>query len=136
MTSPHTEEQRQLIEEGKAYLARLHDIDISTSKLGAEVLYNMVCLGIEAIFTGVLLKHDCIIDHSNIFRLLRELDKREDVPMYDPWMKTAKLMARFQSYCSLEVVKIKIPNESELKEMFDFGFGVEKYAKSLENSLF
>lgn len=130
----HTEEQRKLISEGIEYLEKLHTIDLDESKLGSEVIYNMVCLGIEAVFTGVLLKHDCIIDHSNIFRLLRELKEREEVPLYDEWMKTAKLMARFQSYCSLEVVEIKIPDKNQLKEMFEFGFGVEKYAKEQEKS--
>lgn len=125
----HTEEQQKLIDEGLAYLGQLHGINIEESKLGAEVLYNMVCLGIEAVFTGILLKYDCVIDHSNIFRLLRELDQREDVPLFDAWMKTAKYMARFQSYCSLEVIKVKIPNKDELKEMFEFGYGVETYAK-------
>lgn len=127
----HTEEQRKLISEGIAYLEQLHGINLEESKLGAEVIYNMVCLGIEAIFTGVLLKYDCIIDHSNIFRLLRELKEREELPLYDEWMKTAKLMARFQSYCSLDIVAVKIPDKNQLKEMFEFGFGVENYAKRL-----
>ena len=125
----HYEDPQQLIDEGVEFLEKLHGVDADKSILGKEVLYNMVCLGIEAVFTGKLLAYDAVIDHSNIFRLLRELGQREAVPHYDDWMATAKLMAKFQSYCSLEVVKVKIPNKNELEMMFKFGFEVEEFAK-------
>lgn len=121
-----TEEQTKLIGEGIDYIDRLQDIDISNSKLGSEVLYNMVCLGVEAIFTGVLLKYDCVIDHSGIYRLLRELKTREDVPQ--DWDGTAKLMGRFQTYCSLDIIPAKIPTDGELRQMFDFGTSVKQFA--------
>lgn len=124
------EDPQHLINEGVEYLEKLHGVDVDKSILGKEVLYNMVCLGIEAVFTGKLLAYDAVIDHSNIFRLLRELGQREDVPHYDAWMDTAKLMAKFQSYCSLEVVEVKIPNKNELNRMFEFGFEVESFAKA------
>lgn len=129
LSDDYTKEQRQLICNGIAYFDRLHAIDLESSKLGSEVIYNMVSLGIEAVFTGILLKYDCILDHSNIFRLLSELGEREELPLYDKWMSTAKLMAKFQSYCSLEITEIKIPNKNELNTMFEFAFEVEKYAK-------
>ncbi len=71
----------------------------------------MVCLGVEAVFTGKLLEYDAVLDHSNIFRLLRELVSREKLPLYDKWMKTTKLMAKFQSYCTFEITEVKIPNK-------------------------
>lgn len=123
------EDPKQLIRKGVKYIEKLHTVDIEKSILGKEVLHNMVCLGIEAVFTGKLLAYDTVIDHSNIFRLLYELGQREDLPLYDEWMVTAKLMARFQSYCTLEITEVKIPNEDELKKMFEFGFEVEEYAE-------
>lgn len=124
------ENPQQLINEGLEFLEKLHGVDVDKSILGKEVLYNMVCLGIEAIFTGKLLAYDAVIDHSNIFRLLRELGQREDVPHYESWMATAKLMAKFQSYCSLDIVEVKIPNKKELEQMFGFGFEVENFVKT------
>jgi hypothetical protein len=126
-----TKEQRKLMSEGIDYLERLHGIDIDTSKLGDEVVYNMVCLGVEAVFTAVLLSYDCIIDHSGILRLIREIENQQNKPMPQDWIETSRLMSSFQSYCSLEVVKIKIPTKDELKQMFVFGDNVQKYAKQL-----
>lgn len=121
-----TEEQSKLIGEGIDYLDRLKSVDVANNKLGSEVLYNMVCLGVEAIFTGVLLKYDCVIDHSGIYRLLRELKTREDVP--ENWDVTAKLMGRFQTYCSLDIIPAKIPTDAELLQMFEFGDSVRGFA--------
>ena len=127
----HSVEQRKLMREGIDYLERLHDIDIEESKLGDEVIYNLVCLGVEAVFTSILLSYDCVIDHSGILRLLREMEKQHNKPMPQEWVETARLMSSFQSYCSLEVVKIKIPTKDELRRMFVFGGEVEKYAKEM-----
>lgn len=123
------EEQRKLMREGIDYLERLHDINIDESKLGDEVIYNMVCLGVEAVFTAILLDYDCVIDHSGILRLLREMENQKNKPMPQEWVETARLMSSFQSYCSLEVVKIKIPTKDELKQMFKFGAEIEEFAK-------
>lgn len=128
------EEQIKVMSQGIEYLEQLHGIDIEKSKLGDEVIYNLVCLGIEAVFTAVLLEYDCVIDHSGIIRLLREIENQKNKPMPQQWVKTAQLMSSFQSYCSLEVVEIKIPTKKELKEMFIFGEDVENYAKELKNA--
>lgn len=127
-----TNDQHKLLGEGIDYLERLHQINIEESKLGEEVIYNMVCLGVEAVFTAVLLSYDCVIDHSGILRLLRELENQQNKPLPELWVDTARLMSSFQSYCSLEVVKIKIPTKEELTRMFFFGKEVENYAKSLK----
>jgi len=127
----YSDEQRKLLGEGIDYLERLHSIDIDESKLGDEVIYNLVCLGVEAVFTAILLSYDCVIDHSGILRLLREMENQQNKPMPEHWVNTARLMSSFQSYCSLEVVKIKIPTKDELKQMFAFGDEVEKLAKEV-----
>lgn len=125
-----SKEQKKLMSDGMAYLKQLHDIDIDESKLGNEVVYNMVCLGVEAIFTSILLGFDCVIDHSGILRLLREFEKQKDKPLPQNWIEAARLMSSFQSYCSLEVVKkIKIPDNDQLKQMFAFALEVEAFVE-------
>lgn len=122
-----TQEQKQLITEGVAYIDRLQKIDVTKSKLGSEVLYNMVCLGIESVLTGVLLKYDCVIDHSSIFRLLMELEKRESIPL--SWKDSAKALARYNTYCSFERIVTKLPTNEELDRFFAFAFDVSAQYK-------
>ena len=89
------ENPQQLIDEGLEFIAKLHGVDVDKSILGKEVLYNMVCLGIEAVFTGKLLAYDAVIDHSNIFRLLRVLGHLEEILRYVQWVAIAKLIIVF-----------------------------------------
>ncbi len=129
----NTAAEIKLLNQGIKYLERLHEIDISGSQLGDEVIYNLVFLGVEAVFTAMLLKYDCVIDHRDLFCLLREIEKQQNKAMPKQWVETSKLMSNFQRYCSLEVIKAKIPTKKELKEMFVFGEDVENYAKEMKS---
>ena len=114
--------------EGLSYLEKTHGIDPSKSKLGAEVLYNMVSLGIESVLTHVLMGYDKMVDHSGIFFMLKELSKVEEVN--PEWEVRARYMGRFQSYCSLEPIPVKIPTHDELLDIIKFGMSVEEYGRA------
>lgn len=120
-------ENKEILNEGIAYLAKLDKMDPHESKLGSEVLYNFVSLGIEAVLTAVLMNHNKMVDHSGISRMLRELAKVEEVD--DSWIETARFMNRFQSYCSLEPIPVQVPTKEELVRIIEFGKSVELYAK-------
>lgn len=123
-------ENKQLLDEGIAYLAKLHKVDPEKPKLGAEVTLNFVSIGIESVLTAVLMGYDKLVDHSGILMLLRELEKVE--PVNQTWIDTARMMNKFQSYCTLEKVEIKIPTTEELKKIVAFGLSVEEYAKGIK----
>ena len=125
-------ENKEILNEGLAYLTKLDKMNPHESKLGSEVLYNFVSLGIEAVLTAVLMNHNKMVDHSGISRMLRELAKVEEVD--ESWIETARFMNRFQSYCSLEPIPVKVPSKDELVRIIEFGKSVELYAKKmLEN---
>ncbi len=116
------------LKEGIAYLEKLKGVDPSKSKLGAEVLYNFICLGIESVLTAVLMENGKVVDHSGIGNLIRELKNVEEV---DPmWVDTARYMNRFNSYCSMEPIAAKIPNNDELKQFIVFGLSVLEYGQA------
>ncbi|MDA3891715.1 MAG: hypothetical protein PF517_08645 [Salinivirgaceae bacterium] len=117
----------QILQEGITYLSKLDKINPETSKLGSEVIYNFVSLGIEAVLTAVLMDYNKMVDHSGISKMLRELQTVEDVDK--GWIETARFMNRFQSYCSLEPIPVKIPTHEDLTKIIDFGKNVEIYAK-------
>ncbi len=119
-------ESNEILNEGISYLEKLDKMDPYTSKLGTEVIYNFVSLGIEAVLTAVLMENNRMVDHSGISRLLRELAKVEEVDQ--TWVDTARFMNRFQTYCSLEPIPVKIPNKDELVRIIAFGKSVETYA--------
>jgi hypothetical protein len=119
--------ENETLQEGLDYLSKLEKIDPATSKLGSEVIYNFVSLGIESVLTAVLMAHNKMVDHSGISKMLRELETVEAVDK--AWMETARFMNRFQSYCSLEPIPVKIPNNEELMKIINFGKSVEKYGK-------
>lgn len=91
------------------------------------MLYNFVSIGIESVLTAVLMSHNKMVDHSGISQLLRELEKVEKVD--SEWIKTARAMNRFQSYCSLEPIPAKIPNADDLTNIVNFGLSVESYGQ-------
>jgi len=125
-------ENKQLLDEGKAYLAKLHKVDPEKPKLGAEVTLNFVSIGIESVLTAVLMGYDKVVDHSGILMMLRELEKVE--PVNPDWIDTARMMNKFQSYCTLEKVEIKIPSTDELKRIVAFGLSVEAYAQKIKSN--
>lgn len=114
--------------EGLDYLSKLKNVNPATSKLGPEVLYNFVSLGIESVLTAVLMDHNKMVDHSGISHMLRELESVE--PVKEEWKEIARYMNRFQSYCSLEPIPVKIPNIEELSRIIDFGIDVAEYANA------
>lgn len=120
-------ETKTILAEGLMYLNKLHNIDPKNSKLGTEVLYNFVSIGIESVLTAVLMSHNKMVDHSGISMLLRELQKVEKVD--DNWLETARAMNRFQSYCSLEPIPVKTPNADEITEIVNFGLSIESYGR-------
>jgi len=120
-------ENKEILNEGLSYLNKLDKMDPYESKLGSEVLYNFVSLGIEAVLTAVLMSYNKMVDHSGISGMLRELAKVEKVDQH--WIDTARFMNRFQSYCSLEPIPVKIPTKDELVRIIEFGKSVEIYAK-------
>ncbi len=114
--------------EGLNYLKKTSKIDAATTKLGAEVVYNMVSLGIEAVLTHVLMSYDKIVDHSGISMMLRELESVEEVP--EEWKSSARFMNKFQSYCSLEPIPAKVPDVEQLVKIIGFGKMIEAYGLS------
>lgn len=120
-------QNKETLLEGISYLEKLDKIDPKTSKLGSEVIYNFVSLGIESVLTGVLMNYNKMVDHSGILMLLRELQTVEEVDL--SWIETARFMNKFQSYCSLEPMPVKIPTNLDLVKIIDFGKEVGDYAK-------
>jgi len=120
-------ESDKIVVEGLAYLEKLHKVNPQKPKLGTEILYNFVCIGIENVLTGVLMRHDCTVDHSGILQLVRELDKIDKVDL--DWIEKARFMNKFQSYCSLDYIKPKIPTTDDLAVMIEFGKSIEAYGK-------
>lgn len=120
-------ETKLVLAEGLMYLKKLHAIDPKNSKLGSEVLYNFVSIGIESVLTAVLLAYNKNVDHSGISMMLRELEKVEKVD--SEWIDQARYMNRFQSYCSLEPIPVKVPTADEMVGIVKFGLSVEKYGR-------
>lgn len=119
-------ENNEVLNEGLKYLKKTSTINPVSTKLGAEVVYNMVSLGIEAVLTHVLMSYDKMVDHSGISMMLRELESVEEVP--EDWKTSARFMNKFQSYCSLEPIPAKVPDAEQLGKILDFGKMVEAYA--------
>ncbi len=121
-------ENQDVLEEGLAYIDKLKDVDPANTKLGAEVLYNFICLGIESVLTSVLMAENKMVDHSGISNMLRELQTVE--PVNEKWLEAARRMNRFSNYCTLEPVAVKIPTTEELEQFIQFGQEVGEYAKA------
>lgn len=118
---------KEILLEGISYLEKLDKINPETSKLGSEVIYNFVSLGVESVLTGVLMDYNKMVDHSGILMMLRELQTVEEVEL--SWIDAARFMNKFQSYCSLEPIPVKIPTNLDLVKIIDFGKEVGDYAK-------
>ncbi len=123
----------KLLSEGLAYLEKLENVNPATSRLGNEVLFNFVSIGIETVLTAVLMNYNRMVDHSGILRLLRELEKIE--PVNQSWIDTARFLNRFQSYCSLEPIPVSIPDKSDLIRILDFGKDIQRYGVSKLSSI-
>lgn len=116
-----------IVNEGLGYLKSLHRINPQKPKLSPEVLYNLICMGIESVLTGVLMKNNSMVNHGGILQLVRELSKIETVEL--DWIQKARFMNKFQTYCALEPIEPKIPNATDLEVMINFGKDIETYGK-------
>jgi hypothetical protein len=90
----------------------------NNSRLGNQVVYNLVGLAIENYLTALCVKLDMMPEHSSIGGMLRQLGKQITVPKY--FMVESRFINKFMNFCSLEVFEPKDPTRSDLVRMLSF----------------
>lgn len=109
------DEFKQLFREGEDYLNQLEKIDFRTSKLGDEVVYNMICLSAEAMLTAILLKHGSLVEHGSITAMLRKLSMYE--PVRVGLIQDVRLINKYHVWCSLDKITPPKMNPDDMMAM-------------------
>ena len=88
------------------------------SKLGSQVVYNLVSLAIENYLTALCVSKNTLPEHSSIGSMIRQLKKYMDVPA--GFTDEARFMNKFMNFCSLEVLETIEPSQDDLARMLGF----------------
>ncbi|GEM_PF-600019 len=88
------------------------------SKLGNQVVYNLIGLAIENYLTSMCIKLGSFPEHSSIGSMLALLKKKTSVPKN--FQTEARFINKFMNFCSLDVFEPKDPTRPDLVRMLVF----------------
>lgn len=88
------------------------------SKLGSQVVYNLVSLAIENYLTALCVSKNTLPEHSSISSMIRQLGKYMDVPA--GFTEEARFLNKFMNFCSLEVLETIEPSHDDLARILGF----------------
>ena len=90
----------------------------NNSRLGSQVVYNLIGLAIENYLTAVCMKLGIMPEHSSIGGMLRQLGKEMEIP--NSFNVESRFINKFMNFCSLEVFEPKDPSRADLVRMLSF----------------
>jgi len=88
------------------------------SRLGNQVVYNLVSLAIENYLTALCVSKNTLPEHSSISSMIRQLKKYMDIPA--GFTDEARFLNKFMNFCSLEVLETIEPSQEDLARMLGF----------------
>lgn len=88
------------------------------SKLGSEVVYNLLSMAIENYLTALCISAGSLPEHSGITTMLKQVGEKMEVP--DNFTQEARFVNRFMNFCSLEVLETLNPSHDDLVRMLSF----------------
>lgn len=97
------------------------------SRLGSQVVYNLVGLAIESYLTALCMSKSVMPEHSSIGGMIRQLGKKMEMP--DNFAVEARFINKFMNFCSLEVFEPKDPSRSDLVRMLSFTEDIKQYCE-------
>lgn len=95
-------------------------------KLGNHVVYNLIGLAIENYLTAVCMKFNVLPEHSSIGSMLHLLKKQVTVP--EGFTAESRFINKFMNFCSLEIMDMPAPGDSDLVRMLSFTEDVKSFS--------
>ena len=92
-----------------------------------ELTYNLIALSLEKLLVGLSLYHGKIPQHHRLDSLVQAVAKIE--PMEAELIKNIQALDDYQNICSLEVYQLPVPNDLEIRSMFEIAGEVEHFVK-------
>ena len=106
------------------YKALKNSIDSEKARFNNELLYQMVVMCYEKYLVSLLARYEWAATHHMPMALFREAKQFEPM-LTDEMKKTAILIGKFESICSLDGFGYGTPTKEELKQMIN-GIGEVK----------
>jgi hypothetical protein len=117
-----------LIQQGIEHIHKLSSGQNITQKLGVQVTYQLACVGIEYVLTGLLFAFDEVIEHGNILLMLKKLQKH--ISIDESWIDEARFINRFGEFCSLDIIQQRVPTPADIERMVKFASSMATFGKS------
>ncbi len=119
-------------DEGKSFLKTCNRLMNKKGIFDNEFIYNLAVLAGERLALGMLLSYDYIPASTSLTGMLQE--GQELYPLAKELIAGARIINRFQAFCSLDVVPLKVPNDEELVEVMNYINAVDKFCAEHLNS--
>ena len=99
------------------------------SRLGNQVVYNLIGLSLENYLTALCMKLDVLPVHSSIGSMLSLLGRKMPVP--EKFKEESRFINRFMNFCSLEIFEPKEPTKEDLERMLIFTTDIHKFCSNI-----
>jgi hypothetical protein len=96
-------------------------------KLGSQVVYNLLSMGIENYLTALCISGGEMPEHEGISFMLRQVGKKIEIP--EAFFQEARFLNRFMNFCSLEVFEPNDPSRSDLVRMLGFTDELKRFCE-------
>lgn len=111
--------------EGKSYLDTCKKLIIKRGTFDNEFLYNLSILAGERLVLGTLLSYDYIPSSTSLAGMLNE--GKSFYELNEELSKGSRLINKFQQFCSLEVVTLTVPDDTELEKIINYMVAIESF---------
>lgn len=105
-------------DEGKSYLNTCNKLIKKKGVFDNEFIYNLAVLAGERLALGMLLSYDYIPASTSLSGMLKE--GKDFYPLAPELITGARIINRFQAFCSLDVVPLTVPDNKELAEVISY----------------
>ncbi len=120
--------------EGLSYLKTCKSISVNKKKFDNEFIYNLAVLAGERLVLGLLLSYDYIPSATSLSGMIQE--GKEFYEYDDSILEGARFVNKFQFFCSLEVVPLKVPNDEEILKLVGYMETIQAFTdKNLNKKL-
>ncbi len=119
-------------DEGKSYLNTCNRLIKNKGIFDNEFIYNLAVLAGERLALGMLLSYDYIPASTSLTGMLKE--GQDLYPLAKELIAGARIVNRFQVFCSLDVVPVTVPNDEELVEVVKYINQVDVFCEAHLNS--
>lgn len=117
-----------LIQQGIEHIHKLCIGRNITQKLGIQVSYQLACVGIEYVLTGLLFAYNEVIEHGNILLMLKKLQKH--IAIEESWIDEARFINRFGEFCSLDIIQQRIPTQQDIQRIVNFSSEIATFGQT------